>query len=376
MRITGLDVIVVKVNHRGDWLHVRLTTDEGVTGIGEASHGGHGPHRDVIVAAVLREQCAPRLIGKDPCAVQARIQELAGLMEGLPATTAVSACEQALWDLAGKAAGLPVYRLLGGPCRERVPLYANINRSVVSRTPEEFARNAAAAVSEGFAAVKLAPFDGMNRRRVRDRDQRERIAHGLACVGAVRDAVGPGVEVYVDCHSHFDVPTAVEVARELRNSGVTWFEEPVPTEDLDALVRLRPLVGDMELIGGEQLAGVAGFWPYLAAGVWECAMPDVKHCGGIWAAVAIAEACAARGVAVAPHNPSGPVAHAASVHVAAAIPHLRWLEYAWGEVPWRGDLVTPAERIEGGAYVLSDAPGLGVELDQSAVGGRQSAEKG
>lgn len=367
MRITGLEVVRVGVNRRGDWLFVRLTTDEGLTGLGEASHGGVGPERDAVVTAILERQCRPLLVGRDPRAVVATVAALAPLARGLAGATAASACEQALWDLAGKAAGLPVHRLLGGPARERIPLYANINRATDERTPEGFARNAAAAVAEGFRAVKLAPFDGMDRRRIGDRDQRERLRLGLDCVAGVRDAVGPAIEVYVDCHSHFDLPTAVEVGRELRALGVRWFEEPVPTEDLDLLARLRPLVPDLELIGGEELHDVAGFWPYLAAGVWDVVMPDVKHCGGLAAAVAIGRLAEARGVAIAPHNPSGPVAMAASAQVAAALPHVRALEHAWGEVPWRADLVAPRERIADGHLVLPDGPGLGIELNEAVV---------
>jgi len=369
VRITDLELVTLRVNHRGDWLHVRLTTDEGLSGIGEVSHGGFGPERDAIVATILTRQCRPLLLGNDPRIVQAALVPLQSLVDGLATATAVSACEQALWDLAGKAAGLPVYRLLGGPVRDRIPLYANINRAVVSRVPEEFAREAAAAVAAGFRAVKCAPFDGMDRRRVRDRDQRERIAQGISCVAAMREAVGPEVEVYVDCHSHFDVPTAINVAHALHDLGVWWFEEPVPTEDLEALREVRPHVAalGMELIGGELLYGAGGFWPYLAAGVWGCIMPDVKHCGGIAALAAIAAAATARGVAVAPHNPSGPVSLAASAQIAAALPHLRALEYAWGEVPWRAEAVVPAERIEDGAYLLPDVPGLGVALNTETI---------
>ncbi len=369
MQITEVESITVRVNHRGDWLHVRLTTDEGLTGIGEASHGGFGPERDAIVSAVIAYQCQPLLLGADPRAVRAAMLPLRSLVDGLATATAVSACEQALWDLAGKAAGLPVYRLLGGPVRERIPLYANINRAVVDRAPEEFARVAAEAVAAGFSAVKCAPFDGMDRRRVRDRDQRERLARGVASVAAIREAVGTDVELYVDCHSHFDLPTVVEVAHALHDLGVRWFEEPVPTEDMTALRQVRPHAEalGMDLIGGELLYDLAGFWPYLDAGVWECIMPDVKHCGGIGALLAIAEAATARGVAVAPHNPSGPVSMAASAHAGAAMPHLRALEYAWGEVPWRAELTTPPERIEDGMYLLPTAPGLGVTLHDGVV---------
>ncbi len=367
MHITAVDVIAVRVNHRGDWLHVRLTTDAGLIGFGEASHGGATPGRDAIVAAIITHACRPLLLGKDPRSVRATIAPLVALMDGLAGCTAVSGCEQALWDLAGKAAGVPVYRLLGGPARDRIPLYANINRAVRTRTPEAFAAAAVEAAHEGFRAIKCAPFDGMEQRRVQHRDQRARIRHGVQCLRAMRDAVGAEVELYVDCHSRFDVPTAVTLAGELRALGITWFEEPVPTEDLAALTRLRTLVGDMETVGGETLAGVGGFLRYLTAGVWDCIMPDVKHCGGIGPLLAIAEAADAYGVTVAPHNPSGPVALAATAQVAATLPTLRAFEYAWGEVAWRPDLVSPRERIEDGAYVLPDTPGIGVALDAAVV---------
>ena len=369
MQITGLELIRVAVNQRGDWLCVRLSTDEGLSGLGEASHGGFGPRRDAIVAAILAEQCRPLLVGADPRAPLAALAPLQALVagQGLAHATALSACEQALWDLAGRAAGVSVARLFGGPLRERIPLYANINRATNDRTPEGFARNAAAAVAEGFRAVKLAPFDGMDRRRLRDPDQRARLHHGLACIAAVRAAIGADLDCYVDCHSRFDLPTAIEVAAELRRLGVWWFEEPVPTDDLDALRALRPLVPDLELIGGEHLYEVAGFWPYLAAGVWDRIMPDVKHCGGIAAATAIGRLAEARGVAANLHSPSGPVSLVASAHVAAVLPQPRLLEYAWGEVPWRGTLTTPHEQIERGELILPSGPGLGIALDDASV---------
>ena len=369
MRITGLETVRLHVNHRGDWLHVRLHTDEGLTGTGEASHGGHHPARDHAVTAILRTQCAPTLVGRDPRDVVGATDALAYLVDGFAAATAVSACEHALWDLAGQAAGLPVCRMLGGPAPARIPLYANINRAVVARTPEAFATEARAAAAAGFSAVKCAPFDGMEQRRVQERAARARVRHGVACVAAIRAAVGADVEVMVDCHSAFDVPTAITVAGELHALGVRWFEEPVPTEDLDALLRVRPHVHrlGMELIGGELLFGVRGFAPYITGHLFDLVMPDVKHCGGIAPALAIAHLAAACGVAVAPHNPSGPVSMAASAHVAACLPGLRALEYAWGEVPWRAAAVTPAERIEGGSYILADEPGLGCALDPSLL---------
>lgn len=295
----------------------------------------------------------------------AAFDNLQSVGDGLAAATAISACEQALWDLAGKAAGVPVYRLFGGPVRTRIPVYANINRASRERTPGDFARHATDAVRAGFRAVKCAPFDGMERHRVQEPDERARVRQGVDCVAAIRDVIGPAIDLYVDCHSKFDAPTALEVAHALHELGVRWFEEPVPTDDRETLLALRPQVHalGMELIGGELLYGVAGFLPYLMPRIFDLIMPDIKHCGGIGAALAIARVADACGVTVAPHNPSGPLSMAASAHVAAALPHLRALEYAWGEVPWRANLLTPPERIEDGMYILPDAPGLGVEIN-------------
>jgi galactonate dehydratase len=367
VEIVDLDVVRVAVNHRGDWLFVRIVTDDGLVGLGEASHGAVGPNRDEVVMAILLRQCRPILEGRDPRDVVAATAALSKLVRGHSTGTAVSACEQALWDLAGQAAGLPVYRLLGGPTRTAIPLYANINRATKDRTPDAFAQNAKAAVGEGFTAIKCAPFDGMNRARVRERDQRERVRHGLACVKAIRDAIGPDIDLFVDCHSFFDLPTSMEVANALRELGVSWFEEPLPTPNIDELARLRPLVPDLELIGGETLYGIEGFWPYLNDTIWDLIMPDVKHCGGIAALCDIARCAQARGVAVAPHNPSGPVAMAASAQAAAALPNIRFLEYAWGEVPWRADLLSPCENIKDGQYILPAGPGLGIKLNDSTV---------
>lgn len=365
MRIIGVACRRVPVNWRGDWLFVLVRTDAGLTGSGEASHGSSGPDRDALVTNIVERQAAPLLVGHDPRQVRAAVQALRPVAAGLPGWTALSAIEQALWDLAGQAAGLPVWRLLGGRVRESVPLYANINRATKDRRPEGFAASARAAVAEGFRAVKCAPFDEVTPLSGRDGVGRRLIEAGLARVAAVRAAVGPAVDLYVDCHGRFDVATAVWVAGELARLGVRWFEEPVPTEDRLALAQVRDKVA-IELIGGEHLTGPAAAWPYLAEQLFGTLMPDVKHCGGIGGLVTIGEMAAAAGVALAPHNPSGPVALAASVQAAAVLPNLRVLEYAWGEVPWRADLVVPAEAIVDGAATVPEAPGLGLRLVESA----------
>jgi galactonate dehydratase len=179
-------------------------------------------------------------------------------------------------------------------------------------------------------------------------------------------AVGPAGDVYVDCHQRLDEPTARWVAGELAALGVTWFEEPLPTEDTAGLARLRDET-PLEIIGGEHLLGPAAVWPYLAGRLFGTVMPDVKHCGGIGGLLAIGDMATAAGVQVAPHNPSGPVATAATLQAAAVLPACRILEFAWGETPWRADLVVPPEAIVGGEIAVPTRPGLGVALNAALV---------
>ena len=153
----------------------------------------------------------------------------------------------------GRALGVPIHRLLGGAVRDRIRLYANINRAVTDRSPAGFARAAATAVAEGFTAVKLAPFDGVHWSQ-RDRaEARPALARGIERVAAVRDAIGPDVELMVDCHERFNREMAVRVARELARLDVVWFEDPTePTDDLSGLAGIRAAI-DLPLITGERL---------------------------------------------------------------------------------------------------------------------------
>ncbi len=367
MRITQLTVYTVHVNQRGNWLFILLHTDSGFSGVGEASHGAVGPFKDNHVRDLLENACFPLLLGADPQAPRAIIPLLHSLVTNRASATAVSACEQALWDLAGQAAQLPVYRLLGGPKRHTIPLYANINRAVFARTPEEFATKAVAAATEGYQALKCAPFDGINRRQLREPEGRQLFQRGLDVIAAIRQAIGTTCDIYVDCHGCLDLPHALQAIHKLERLGIWWIEDPLPADDFDGLLELRHRAPNIELIGGEQIFGLKSFWRYLQASVWNCIMPDIKHCGGLAELLLIAEAAIRRGIHVALHNPSGPIATIASAHVAAILPEFRILEYAWGEVPWRHNLITPPEHIAHGQLHLSTQPGLGIHLNRTLL---------
>lgn len=370
MKIVAIEPVVVRVNERGDWVFVLVHTDTGITGLGEASHSGN----DALCLAVL-EHFSQRLAGQSPLNINAVWQQLARLDGGRIAHTALSAIEQALWDILGQHLGAPIHQLLGGALRQRIRLYANINRHVRERTPEGFARAAAQAVAEGFTAIKLAPFDELNTRDHIRTGPQAAWRPGVERVRAVRRAIGAEIELAVDCHGRMEASEAQVVARELADCNLFWYEEPVhhdQVEDLAHITQATP----MPTASAETIFGVEGFRPFLTRRVVDVLMPDVKHDGGLLETGAIAAAARLQDLLVAPHNPSGPVASVASGHVCAVMPNFYILEYAWGEVDWRADLLTPREPVEDGHLILSDAPGLGCRLNPDVVAAHRAAAPG
>lgn len=369
VKLTSVELVPVRATERTVWLFVRLHATGGLNGLGEASDAfGYFDTTRQQAAQMADELKAffafvdgrsPLDIGMFRQAGNARA--VAG---GLVAATAFSSIEQAMWDLAGQLLNQPIHALLGGKLRERLPVYANINRATKPRTPAGFAAAARRAVEDGFHAVKLAPFDGFKQRDFVEPLKAKPVTEGIAAIAAVRDAVGPEVQVMVDAHSLFDVPLSIEVARQLEPYRLTWYEEPVAPERVEETTAIRRAIRQ-EMAGGETLFQMRGFAPLCHSKAVEVIMPDVKHCGGLLELTHIAALAAMDGVAVAPHNPSGPICTVASAHVSAAIPNFRTLELQWGEVPWRSEMIVPPERFERGEFVVSDRPGLGVTLNDA-----------
>lgn len=371
MRVSGFDLLPVRATERTVWLIVRVRTNAGLTGLGEAS--------DAFGFANTTKQDAARMEsalrgffelidGKSPLEIGAFRQqaEPAVAKGGLVAATAFSAIEQALWDLAGKSLDVPAYTLFGGKIRDSLQVYANINRATKSRTPSGFAATATAAVKDGFRAVKAAPFDGFPKPGSSAAAIDAAVEKGIACVAAMREAVGPQVEVMVDCHSLFDVALAERVAQRLEPQNLAWYEEPVPPERIEETLEIRRRIRQ-PMAGGEILYGVAGFAPLCQDKAVHVIMPDVKHCGGLLELTRIAAIAEGAGVTVAPHNPSGPVSTAASIQVCAVLKNFRLLEFQWGEVEWRRDVLNPPERFENGTIRVPERPGLGIELNERVI---------
>jgi galactonate dehydratase len=361
MKITRIEARRIPVNRRGAWLFVVIHTDNGLTGIGEASQGGHGDR-----ASSILDSLAASLEGADVPSVEAFHARFYAADEGRPYHTAVSAIEHALWDIRGKSLDAPVYDLLGGRVRDGLRVYANINRATDERSPAGFARNAGQAVLDGFTAVKLAPFDDLRPADKARRSLGPATRVGIDRVRAVRAEVGQDVDVMVDCHSRFSPGAAVQAARELDDLGLCWLEDPVTCSDTDGLRHVYENTS-MPIATGETVRTLRGFHRLLRQRVTDYVMPDVKHVGGIMALRKIAAMAQAANVMVAPHNPSGPVATAASVQCMATVPNFAILEYAWGEVDWRATLVDPPEAVTDGMVTCTGRPGLGVELSEDAL---------
>jgi galactonate dehydratase len=170
----------------------------------------------------------------------------------------------------------------------------------------------------------------------------------------------------IDCHSFFDVPLAERVARRLEPQNLAWYEEPVPPGRVDETLEIRRRI-QQPMAGGEMLFGIAGFAPLSRTRAVHVIMPDVKHCGGLLELTKIAAMAEADGVQVAPHNPSGPVSTAASIQVCAVLNNFRLLEFQWGEVDWRHEVLQPHEIFEQGAIRVPDRPGFGIELNEKLV---------
>lgn len=373
--VTDIKVHIVKVNQRGNWVFVELKTDKGISGVGEASQGGK------LIAAdeqsVLRKESNTffsLVKGQGVFNIERYRQQGWQLAtRSRISGTVFSAIEQALWDIKGKALGVPVYDLLGGKLRDKIKVYANINRATNEkdsqgrRPAHAFQKNAEAALKLGFRAIKMAPFDEMKPLPSTPAQIQADIDHAVSCIEAVRKTIGNNIDLLVDVHSHLNEPLGIEVAKRVEPLRLYWFEEAVNPGKYVKETKAITDATERTTAGGESIFGREGFAPLVASKALDILMPDVKHCGGIQELRYIAALAETAGLQIAPHNPSGPVATAASVQAVAAIPNFAILEWAFGEVPWREDLITPKEEFVDGYISVSNRPGLGYELNHTVV---------
>jgi len=358
--LTRLSLTVARITERTRWIFVEIASSDARVGTGEATLDGG---KDTVVAAGAR--MAPRLWSsdtRDPAAF-ARASAPATLADAALA----SAIDTALWDLHAQETGVRLVDALGGAQRASVRLYANINRRTRDRSAAGFAQSARDALTAGFDALKIAPFDEVSEARCVNGEGAQAMQAGLARIAAVREAVGPAARLMVDCHWRFDEATAAGMMDAAAEHGVHWIECPLPeiVDSIPALVRLRARATrrGVQLAGLEEGIGYESFRPFCEAGCYDVMMPDVKYIGGLREMLRCAEQLARHGIEVSPHNPSGPIAHVASVHISAAMRSFDILEMQFDESPLFDRLVRgegPAR--SGGSAALPHAIGLGVRL--------------
>ncbi len=360
--ITGLETFRVHVNRRGNWVLFRMQTSDGLTGIGDASHGG----RDDFKVINLGKQFLEAMIGRSIFDIEhlRKVTHPEVANTGRPAAVALGGLEQCMWDLQGKALGVPVYQLFGGLLHRQIRNYANINRSTDQRDPKGFAAGATKAIEAGFDAVKLAPFDGMARLTAPAAEFERDTQLGVDCIAAVREAIGPDNDVLVDAHSHFDTKRGIELTRRLEPYNLFWLEEVSrPLENLAAINK----AAKMPTAGGESIFGVEGFFRYIAAGTVDITMPDIKYCGGMLELKKIAAISEGAGLLTSPHGPASPVGNMSAAHVCATLPNFQILEFSHGEVPWRAELVEPSEDLDKGRLRVPDRAGTGYTLNERTI---------
>jgi galactonate dehydratase len=351
MRIESVETLVVDGGMR-NWVFVHVRTDEGVVGLGEASLEGKA---ETMVAAV--GELARMIEGQDP----ARIQHLWQIMyrhsfwRGGPVImSAISGIEQALWDIAGKVAGQPVYALLGGACRDRIRLYANGPRGV---TPDEYAESARAIVAAGYTAMKVAPLEA-----TLPVDSSVTVRKAAAVIGAIRDAVGPDVEIGVDVHGRLSPAMSIRFAKEIEPLDIWFLEEPVLPENAAAMADVARATS-IPIATGERLFTKWGFREIVEQRAAALLQPDLSHCGGIFEGRMIAAMGETAYAGFGPHNPLSPVNGIVSAHVGMASPNFVALEWVFDNPPWTNDVLTTPPAIADGWLTLPEGPGLGIELD-------------
>jgi galactonate dehydratase len=358
MKIKSLETLIANAGQR-NYLFVRLTTDTGLVGIGEATL----EWQERAVEVLLNEWVASRIIGKDPFDIEAVVGDMIRdqYQGGSTVMTAISSAEIAMWDIIGKATQQPVYRLIGGKARPRLFAYAN-GWYGGCETPEDFAARAVEVVRRGYRAMKFDPFT--TAWKILDPAQEE---HAVAVVEAVSRAVGPQVGLMVEIHGRLAAGDAIRFIRRIKGHNIHWCEEPVAPERIELLAEVKSRTS-ARLASGERLYAEADFARLISRHAVDVVQMDVAHCGCITAAKKIAAMAAVEDIAISPHCSIGPVALAAALHVAWSTPNMLMLEsFAEFDVDWRNALVSGWNPLRHGEFALPEAPGLGIELDAGAI---------
>ena len=371
MKITDVQACVIgrQEPHSGGsvWTFVRIYTDEGIVGTGECNSGGPGYSGFATKEAIL--SIRRWLIGEDPFNVNLIYEKMRrggryGGSIAAPLIFAVTGIDNALYDIMGKALGVPVYKLLGGKFRDSIRLYAD-RHAGEEESAQAYAEKAIAAVEEGFTAIK---FD-VDNTGVGEVDKHnwtvnaKEMNYIISLAEGVRDAIGFDIDFAIDCHGQFDLPSAITYAKAVEPLRLMWLEEPVPAENIDAMAQVKASSSTVICTGENQYTRFE-FLELLNKKACDVIMPDLAKAGGIAEAKRIADIADAYYVPIAPHNVSSPLGMMAACQLLASVPNFMVLEFHAMDIPWWSDLCTGDKPfVENGAMQVSESPGIGVELN-------------
>lgn len=357
MKISDIKIYTLDA-HRTNWAFIKVETDEGLYGWGEASLGTNEMALEGMVADLKR-----LIIGRNPLEIEKFLFEVYRDMywKGGPVLmSAISGIEIALWDIMGKYFNTPVYTFFGGKMRDKVKMYANA-WFIRAREPEEFAAKAKQTVALGIKALKWDPF-GASHMTITP----EQMEKSIRNVSAVREAVGTDVELLIECHGRFNPTTAVQISKELAQFKVKFMEEPCPPDNFDSTAWVRDHSA-VPIAAGERCYGKYAVNDLLNKNAVDFLQPDVFHVGGLLEGKKAAAMAEARHLNVSFHNPSGPISNAAILQLAASVPNFEIHEIMLTDGKFRKTITDEEVRFEDGYIIIPDKPGLGIDVNIDEV---------
>jgi galactonate dehydratase len=366
MKITDVKVWLVE-GVKYNWTLLKIYTDEGVTGVGEATNW---PGSQIVEAAA--KELGKRIIGEDPMRTDFIWTKLYRDLNWVgpygASMCAISGIDMALLDLKGKKLGIPVYELLGGSFRTKITLYANYWFTGGGHNEADYARQAKEVKKAGFTGLKFDPFAHTNYFYGEDLDTSLSLTkseqnRAFEVSKAVREAVGENMDIMIETHAMLNFKVAVTMAKRLSELDITWYEEPAGPESSSTLRAFRERIDpSVSICVGERHYTRHGIRPILEKHISDIIMPDITRCGGPSEMKRMATMAEAYNVLIAPHNPNGPLSTLASSHVCASIPNFFKQEFIFKDVPWRDTVIDHPLDIQNGQLILSKRSGLGVDL--------------
>lgn len=373
MKITDVKVWLVE-GVKYNWTLLKIYTDEGYTGVGEATNWPGSP---IIYHAA--KHAGQRIIGLDPMQVDFIWEKLYRDLNWVgpfgASMCAISGIDMALLDLKAKALNVPLYELLGGAFRKDILLYANYWFTGGDHTVQDYIQQAKKVKEAGFTGLKFDPFAHVNYLYGNDLStnlmlspEQENLAYDIS--KAIRETVGDAFDIMIETHAMLNFRTAVKMAQRLSDLNITWYEEPAGPESADTLKAMRDRIpSNISLCVGERHYTRYNIRPLLEKNICDIIMPDITRCGGPSEMKRMASMMQAYNVLLAPHNPNGPLSTLASAQVCASVPNFYRQEFMFNDVPWRDTVISHpiGDMIQNGRLTLSDRPGLGVDLVESEM---------